>query len=75
MAFVSNLWTYFSTPVKVEEKQITCEEEDEILRRAENILRIRKEKAEQEQIVVKLLKRRRQRRGSQKNRMNQECQK
>lgn len=49
MAFVSNLWTYFSTPAKAEEKQITCEEEDEILHRAENIIRIRKEKAEREQ--------------------------
>lgn len=58
MAFVSHLWAYFKTsePEKPvlheteEEKQKKIrEEEDEIVHRAETILRIRKEKEEQEQ--------------------------
>jgi len=58
MSFVSQLWTYFKTPESEktvhheteEEKQKKIrEEEDEIVHRAETILRIRKEKEEKEQ--------------------------
>jgi len=48
MAFVSNLWTYFKTP-EPEKSALNETEEDEILRSAEAILRLRKEKAEREQ--------------------------
>lgn len=58
MAFVSNLWTYFKTPepekspvneTEEEKQQKIRNEEDEIVRRAETILRLRKEKAERDQ--------------------------
>jgi hypothetical protein len=58
MAFVSNLWTYFKTPepeksalneTEEEKEQKIRNEEDEIVRRAETILRLRKEKSDREQ--------------------------
>jgi len=48
MAFVSNLWIYFKTP-EPEKSALNETEEDEIVRRAEAILRLRKEKSDREQ--------------------------
>ena len=49
MAFVANLWTYFSPTQAKSTEATSVEDDDEILRRAEAILQARKEKAEREQ--------------------------